>query len=80
MELSLARDVKGNKERSYRQVGDKRKTRDNVGPVWKKTGDLDILDMEKAEVFKEFIVSVFPRQALQPQNPSQRRHRQGQRE
>ncbi|KAK4823706.1 hypothetical protein QYF61_005772 [Mycteria americana] len=49
IELNLARDVKGNKKSFYRYVGDKRKTRENVGPLWKETGDLVTWDMEKAE-------------------------------
>ena len=40
IELTLARDIKGNKKSFYRYVGDKRKTRENVGPFWKETGDL----------------------------------------
>jgi len=30
-------------------VGAKRKTRENVGPLWKKTGNLFTWDMEKVE-------------------------------
>lgn len=33
MELSPARNVKGNKKSFYRYVGDKRKIRKNVGPL-----------------------------------------------
>ena len=40
IELNLSRDVKGNKKSFYRYVSDKRKTRENVGPLWKETGDL----------------------------------------
>ncbi|GAB0197821.1 hypothetical protein GRJ2_002247500 [Grus japonensis] len=56
IELNLARDVKGNKKSFY---SDKRKTRENVGPLWKEMGDLVTLDMEKAEVFDDFFASVF---------------------
>ena len=34
-ELNLARDIKGNKKSFYRYVSDKRKTRENVGPLRK---------------------------------------------
>ena len=37
----------------YRCINDKRKTRENVGPLWKETGDLVTWDMEKAEVLNE---------------------------
>ncbi|GAB0185962.1 mitochondrial enolase superfamily member 1 [Grus japonensis] len=40
-------------------IGDKRKTRENVGPFWKETGDLVIWDIERAEVLNEFFASVF---------------------
>lgn len=33
IEINLVRDVKGNKESFYWYVGDKRKTRENVGPL-----------------------------------------------
>ena len=59
IELNLARDVKGNKKSFYRYVGDKRKTRENVGPLRKETGDLVTRDMEKAEVHNDFFASVF---------------------
>ncbi|KAK4818694.1 hypothetical protein QYF61_017915 [Mycteria americana] len=59
LELNLARDLKGNKKSFYRYVGDKRKTRENVGPLQKETGDLVTWDMEKAEVLNDFFASVF---------------------
>ncbi|GAB0178772.1 mitochondrial enolase superfamily member 1 [Grus japonensis] len=58
IEISLARDVKGNKKSFCRYVSDKRK-RENVGPLWKETGDLVTWDMEKAEVLNDFFASVF---------------------
>ena len=35
------------------------RTRENVGPLWKETGDLVIWDMKKAEVLNNFLTSVF---------------------
>ncbi|KAM9593774.1 uncharacterized protein ACIBXB_004867 [Morphnus guianensis] len=63
IELNLARDVKGNKKSFYRYTGDKRKIRENVGPLWMEMGDLVTRDMEKAEVLNDlfffFFASVF---------------------
>ncbi|GAB0209359.1 hypothetical protein GRJ2_003401600 [Grus japonensis] len=59
IEISLARDVKGNKKSFYRYVSDKRRTRENVGPLQNETGDLVTQDMEKAEVLNDFFASVF---------------------
>ncbi|GAB0202681.1 mitochondrial enolase superfamily member 1 [Grus japonensis] len=58
IEISLARDVKDNKKSFYRYVSDKRRTRENVGPLWNETGDLVTQDMEKAEVLNDFFASV----------------------
>ena len=59
IELNLARDIKGNKKSFYRYIGDKRKTRENVGPLWKEMGHMVTQDMEKAEVLSDVFVSVF---------------------
>ena len=59
IELNLARDVKGNKKSFYRYISDKRKASENMGPLWKETGDLLTQDMEKAEVLNDFLTSVF---------------------
>ncbi|GAB0177945.1 mitochondrial enolase superfamily member 1 [Grus japonensis] len=59
IELNLARDIKGNKKSFYRYVSDKRKMMENVGLLWKETGDLVTQYMEKAEVVNEFFVLVF---------------------
>ncbi|GAB0205919.1 hypothetical protein GRJ2_003057500 [Grus japonensis] len=59
IEISLARDVKDNKKSFYRYVSDKRRTRENVGPLQNETGDLVSQDMEKAEVFNDSFASVF---------------------
>ncbi|GAB0208316.1 mitochondrial enolase superfamily member 1 [Grus japonensis] len=58
-EISLARDVKDNKKGFYRYVSEKRRTRENVGPLWNEMGDLVTQDMEKAEVLNDFFASVF---------------------
>jgi len=58
-ELNLVRDIKGNKKSFHRYISDKRKARENVGPLWKEMGDLVTRDMEKAEVVDDFFASVF---------------------
>ncbi|GAB0205961.1 mitochondrial enolase superfamily member 1 [Grus japonensis] len=64
MEISLARDVKDNKKSFYRYVSDKRRMRENVGPLRNETGDLVTQDMEKAEVLNNFFASVFTGKCL----------------
>ncbi|GAB0208167.1 mitochondrial enolase superfamily member 1 [Grus japonensis] len=64
IEISLARDVKGNKKSFYRYVNDKRKMRENVGPLRNEMGDLVTQDMEKAEVLNDFFASVFTGKCL----------------
>ncbi|GAB0209770.1 mitochondrial enolase superfamily member 1 [Grus japonensis] len=59
IELNLARDVKDNKKSFYRYVSEKRRTRENVGPLQNEMGDLVTQDMEKAEVLNDFFASVF---------------------
>ncbi|KFM05090.1 hypothetical protein AS27_03707, partial [Aptenodytes forsteri] len=59
IELNLARDAKGNVKIFYRYVGDKRKTRKNVGPLRNEMGDPVTRDTEKAEVLNAFFASVF---------------------
>ncbi|GAB0181339.1 mitochondrial enolase superfamily member 1 [Grus japonensis] len=63
IEISLARDVKDNKKSFYRYVSDKRRTRENVGPLQNETGDLVTQDM-KAEVLNDFFASVFSGKCL----------------
>ncbi|GAB0209094.1 mitochondrial enolase superfamily member 1 [Grus japonensis] len=64
IELNLARDVKDNKKSFYRYVSDKRRMRENVGPLRNETGDLVTQDMEKAEVLNDFFASVFTGKCL----------------
>ncbi|KGL87978.1 hypothetical protein N301_00234, partial [Charadrius vociferus] len=59
IELNLARDVKGYKKSFYVYISDKRKTRENVGPLRKEMGDMVTQDMEKVEVLNNFFASVF---------------------
>ncbi|GAB0204023.1 mitochondrial enolase superfamily member 1 [Grus japonensis] len=64
LEISLARDVKNNKKSFYWYVSEKRRTRENVGPLRNETGDLVTQDMEKAEVLNDFFASVFTGKSL----------------
>ncbi|GAB0208699.1 mitochondrial enolase superfamily member 1 [Grus japonensis] len=63
-ELNLARDAKDNKKSFYRYISDKRRTKENVGPLQNETGDLVAQDMEKAEVLNDFFASVFTGKCL----------------
>ncbi|GAB0196169.1 mitochondrial enolase superfamily member 1 [Grus japonensis] len=62
-EISLARDVK-DKKSFCRYVSEKRRTRENVGPLRNETGDLVTQDTEKAEVLNHFFASVFTGKCL----------------
>ncbi|GAB0202667.1 mitochondrial enolase superfamily member 1 [Grus japonensis] len=57
-EISLAREAKDNKKSFFRYVSDRRRTRENVGPLRNETGDLVTWDMGKAEVLNDFFASV----------------------
>ncbi|GAB0179566.1 mitochondrial enolase superfamily member 1 [Grus japonensis] len=59
LQFSLARDIKENKKGFYKYIGDKRKTRENVGPLLNRTGDLVTQDVEKAVVLNAFFASAF---------------------
>ncbi|PKU41302.1 rna-directed dna polymerase from mobile element jockey-like [Limosa lapponica baueri] len=58
-DLNQARNIKDNKNNFYKYVRDKEKTREDVGPFWKETGDLVTQVMEKAEVLNDFFTLVF---------------------
>ncbi|GAB0190300.1 mitochondrial enolase superfamily member 1 [Grus japonensis] len=64
IEINLSRNVKDNKKSFYRYVSDKRRTRENVGPLRNEMGDLVTQDMEKAEVLNDFFASVFTGKCL----------------
>jgi len=76
IELNLARDVKANKKSFYRYVSDKRKARENAGPLQKEVGDQVTQDMENAEVLNNISASLH-QEVLQPHHPSCRWQRQG---
>lgn len=52
-QLSLARDVKGNKKGFYKYLSGKRKTRKNVGLLLKGSEDLVTQDVENAAVLED---------------------------
>lgn len=56
-ELNLAENVKDNKSFS-RHISDERKIGENVGLLWKETGDLETQDTEKTEVPSGFFTLV----------------------
>ena len=59
MELNLVRDVKDSKKGFCKFIGDKRQTRENVGPLLNDLGDLVIQDVEKVEVVNASFALVF---------------------
>ncbi|GAB0183820.1 mitochondrial enolase superfamily member 1 [Grus japonensis] len=52
-------DIKDKKNSFYRYVSNKRKMRENVGPLWNEMGELVTQDMEKAEALNDFFALVF---------------------
>lgn len=58
-ELNQTRDVESNKKTFCRCIDGKRMAGKNVSLLWQERGDLVTRDMEKAEVFHAFFVSVF---------------------
>lgn len=59
MELNPAKVIKDDKNGFYKDIRDKRKTRDNVGPLLKGKGDLATQDSEKDEVLNAFFAFIF---------------------
>lgn len=59
--MNLAKDIEDKREGFYRCVANKRKSRDNAGPLQQETGDLTATGKEKGEVPNEFYISVFNR-------------------
>lgn len=57
--MNLARDVKDDKKDFCEFIGDKRNTRENVGPLMSKKMDLVTQTTEKAEVLDDTFTSVF---------------------
>lgn len=74
-ELNLPRDHKNNSKTFYRYISGKRKTRENVGPLQKETGELVTQDMEKVEVLNDFFCLSLHWQVLQLHHLSCRRQR-----
>lgn len=74
--MSIARHAKGNKKRFYRYIADKRKARENVGPLWKGAGDLVTQNIEKAEVLNDIFVCLLW-EVFQPHYQTNRRQRWG---
>ena len=57
--LNMARDIKGNRKGFYKYISDKRKTRENLGPLLKERGDLVTQEMKKSKVLNNFFASFF---------------------
>lgn len=69
LELSPPRDNKDSRKSCYRHVANKRKPRDNAGPLQKEKRDLTALNREKGEAPSEFCICL-QQEVLQPHNPS----------
>jgi len=59
IDLNLDRYIKGNKKSFYRYISDKRQSKENMGRLWKRMGDLVTQHVEKAEVLDDFFASVY---------------------
>lgn len=61
--INLESYIKSNKKGFYRYFSDKRKSKEIVGPLQKKTGDLVTQDMENAEVLSDVFALLFMRES-----------------
>lgn len=64
MELNLVKDVKDTKKGFFKYINNKRKTKDNVGPLLNGGGTLVTEEAEKAELVNAFFASSLTRPAL----------------
>lgn len=69
---NLAKDVKDDKKGLYKYIHDQRKTREKVGLLHNKTGDLVTQDVERVEVLNATFASVFTSKSDSSEIPSLR--------
>lgn len=59
LQLKLASAVSDNKKGFLKHINDKRRSKENIGPILVGDGHLPNRDEEKAEVFSVYFVSIF---------------------